>query len=155
MDIIAYPFFPVQVKEAHGQCAILEAKERESATELKVVKSELTSAVAREQEQVLALAACRRDLEACKSELEACKTQLQELEACKTQLQASEEARKVDQTDLEKLKGVAGGGREGEELSGVKRELEATRILRSRLYSDFTLHSKIIEHRVLRICGSC
>jgi len=145
MDIIAYPFFPVQVKEAHGQCAILEAKERESATELKVVKSELTSAVAREQEQVLALAACRRELEACKSELE----------ACKTQLQASEEARKVDQTDLEKLKGVAGGGREGEELSGVKRELEATRILRSRLYSDFTLHSKIIEHRVLRICGSC
>jgi DNA repair exonuclease SbcCD ATPase subunit len=106
----------VQVKEAHGQCAILETKERESATELKVVKSELTSAVAREQEQVVALAACRRELEACKSELE----------ACKAQLQTSEEARKVDRTDLEKLKGVAGGGGEGEELSSVKRELEAT-----------------------------
>jgi len=114
----------VQVKEAHGQCAILEAKERESATELKAVKSELTSAVARDQEQVVALAASRRELEACKSELE----------ACKIQLQTSEEARKVDKSDLEQLKGLTDRGeREGEELSVAKKELEAA-ILNRRLY---------------------
>ena len=121
----------MQVKEAHGQCAILEAKERESATELKAVKSELTSAVARDQEQVVALAASRRELEACKSELE----------ACKIQLQTSEEARKVDKSDLEQLKGLTDRGeREGEELSVVKKELSVAKreleaaILNRRLY---------------------
>jgi hypothetical protein len=63
-----------ELKEAHGQRVLLEAKERECATELQAYKSEL--ARAREKEQAMARAACRRELAACKSKLEAKETKL-------------------------------------------------------------------------------